>query len=150
MDSVIILLSVLAVILGYRFFIRSRAKRYLMSNSETVELVSIDDLDALFRSSEQARQILFLHDTWSPISGAAAREVSKLDDVVHLIDVSKRNDLSKAVESRTGVRHESPQLFVISEGHQIWNASHYDIRADDIRALLFPPAAAPVVDAAAD
>lgn|GEM_PF-257545 len=136
MDSFVILLAVFAVILGYRFFNRNRAKRHLMSNSENVELASLTDLESLFTSSEQSQKLLFLHDPWCPISGAAAREVSELDGVVHLIDVSKRHDLSRAVESRTGVRHESPQFFVISGGRQIWNASHYDIQADDIRELL--------------
>lgn len=136
MDSVIILLAVFAVVVGYRLFIRTRAKRYLMSSPGTVEISSSAELDALFSLTNHETSILFLHDPWCPISGAAAREVAELDRVIHLIDVSRSHELSRSVATRTGVRHESPQLFVIAGGRHLWNASHDDIQAEVIRQFL--------------
>jgi bacillithiol system protein YtxJ len=38
------------------------------------------------------------------------------------------------VALRTGVRHESPQAFVLLDGVQIWNASHADITTERLAA----------------
>ena len=77
--------------------------------------------------------VLFLHDPFCPISFMANRQVSNLGGTVHRLDVSSEHELKRAVEARTGVRHESPQLFVFEQGNLIWSASHMAIRTDAIR-----------------
>jgi len=84
-------------------------------------------LDPLFVASRAAPAILFLHDPGCPISRAAYRQMMRLDHDIPLIDVRRAHGLSRDVEERTGVRHESPQVIVLRQGRAMWSASHYAI-----------------------
>ena len=56
---------------------------------------------------------------------------------VALLVVQRVRELSREVERRTGVRHESPQAIVLRHGQPVWTASHFDIKSDAVeRALL--------------
>jgi bacillithiol system protein YtxJ len=48
----------------------------------------------------------------------------RLEADIPLIDVRRAHALSRAVEERTGVRHESPQVIVPRRGRAGWSASH--------------------------
>ncbi len=93
-------------------------------------------LDPLFVASCAAPTILFLHDPGCPISRAAYRQLMRLDRDIPLIDVRRAHDLSSAVEERTGVRHESPQVIVLRQGQAVWSASHYAITTQAIAEAL--------------
>jgi thioredoxin 1 len=56
---------------------------------------------------------------------------------VHIVILQTDRPVSDAIAERTGIRHESPQAFVLKGGKSIYHASHYDITADDISAALF-------------
>ena len=58
------------------------------------------------------------------------------DADVNLVIVQRARELSQEIARRTGVRHESPQALVVRNGEVVWNASHYDITADAVRAAL--------------
>lgn len=73
--------------------------------------------------------VLFLDDPFCPISRATRREVRRAAVPVHVVDVARQPALSRAVEERTGVRHESPQVIVLAGGRPVWSASHFDITA---------------------
>ena len=94
------------------------------------------DLDALFASSRDRAILLFLHDPWCPISAMATRQVAQVDADIAKIDVSRQHDLSREVERRTGIRHESPQLILIRDGRAIWDASHSSIDQKTIKSVL--------------
>jgi len=36
-------------------------------------------------------------------------------------------DISRKLEERTGIRHESPRLLVLRSGRVVWSASHFAI-----------------------
>jgi bacillithiol system protein YtxJ len=40
--------------------------------------------------------------------------------------------VSRELASLTGVRHETPQVIVLRDGKAVWNASHFDVKADDV------------------
>ena len=82
---------------------------------------------------------LFLHDPWCPISRRAKGELNALGTDLPTIDVSRQHDLSNEVERRTGVRHESPQLFVLTGGRTTWHASHGRITAAALDEALRAP-----------
>jgi bacillithiol system protein YtxJ len=106
-------------------------------NAPSAELLPIPDgstLDQIFDASYAAPVVLFLNDPYCPVSARAYRRISQVDGTVHLIDVSRQHELNRTVATRTGVRHESPQAFVLHNGAAVWNASHGDITSEQIVA----------------
>jgi bacillithiol system protein YtxJ len=104
-----------------------------------VQFTPVETAEALedwFTRSEAQPVALFLHDPGCPISRAAFRQMSRLSTEIPLIDVRTGTRLSHAVEERTGVRHESPQVIVLRHGQPVWSASHYAITAGDVSAAL--------------
>jgi bacillithiol system protein YtxJ len=100
-----------------------------------VRFVPVADLDALervFTASDESTVVLFLHDPYCPISARAHRRVGQAGGEIHLIDVSRQHELNRAVAERTGVRHESPQAFVLREGKPVWYASHGAITTEGL------------------
>lgn len=93
-------------------------------------------LGQLLDRSHQAPVLLFKHDTACPISAAAHREMSQLAEAVSLIDVNSADDVSREIETRTGVRHESPQVLILRNGDAVWSASHYNITAATVAEAM--------------
>ena len=46
---------------------------------------------------------------------------------LYTVDVRKNTDISREIEKRTGVMHESPQVLILKKGRVVWHASHWDI-----------------------
>ena len=93
-------------------------------------------LNAVFAGAADAPVALLLHDPWCPISASAYEEVEAVDGDVFIVDVSEQHDVSKAVEQLTGVRHQSPQMFVLKAGAPLWHASHGRITEAAVSAAL--------------
>jgi bacillithiol system protein YtxJ len=90
----------------------------------------IDDratLDGLISDSKQKTILVFKHSNACGISARAFRELEKLEGQVNLLEVQAVPDLSREVESLTGVRHETPQVILLRDGKAVWNASHFDV-----------------------
>lgn len=100
------------------------------------EIHDAAELDAVFEKSNEQAVVLFKHSTTCPISAGVYQEISNADADINLIVVQRARDLSTAVAERTGVRHESPQAFVIKNGAVVYHASHYDVTAADIDSKL--------------
>ena len=96
-----------------------------------IELNTSADLDDAFDRSRNGPVLIFKHSQTCPVSAAAFgefREVLDRSDCDHgLIVVQSARLLSAEVESRTGVRHQSPQALVLREGRVVWHASHSGI-----------------------
>lgn len=107
-----------------------------MENAGDDQLASVADLDAVFASSHEQAKMLFLHDPWCPISARASRQVALVDANIVKIDVSRQHELSREIERRTGVRHESPQVILIKDGVAAWDASHTSIDRNSIEHAL--------------
>ncbi len=108
--------------------------RGVRARFEPVE--SSEALADVLDSNATGTTLLFLHDPFCPISTHAFEEVEQVDTVVRLLDVSRHSRLGREVESRTGIRHESPQAILLKDGVPAWHASHGRIRADAVRAAL--------------
>lgn len=93
-------------------------------------------LDELISNSNDAPVILFKHSSTCPVSAGAYREMSKLSEKVALLVVQRARDLSREVERRTGIRHESPQAIVLRNGQAVWNASHWDVTSDAVEEAV--------------
>ena len=93
-------------------------------------------LEELFARSQTEPVLLFKHSNACPISARAYRQMEEVRTPVSIVVVQKSRDLSRAVEERTGVRHETPQALVIRNGRAVWNASHFDITADVVEQAV--------------
>ena len=93
-------------------------------------------LEQLFSRSHEEPVVLFKHSNTCPISAMAYQRMKKLGEGVSLIVVQQSRDLSRAVEARTGVRHESPQVLVLRRGQPVWTASHFDITAEAVEQAV--------------
>jgi bacillithiol system protein YtxJ len=109
--------------------------------TDTAQFQPVADLTALdhvFAQSQSGPRLLFLHDPYCGVSAEAEMEMVEVArrEPVALIDVSAQKALSRAVEQRTGVRHESPQVHVLYHGETVWSASHWRITAPAVSQAL--------------
>ena len=103
-------------------------------------------LDSLFKRSHEGPVLLFKHSNACPISARAYREMQEVNSPVSLVVVQKSRDISRAVEERTGVRHETPQALLLRGGRVVWSATHFDITADAVERAFKNGGAAPPGD----
>ncbi len=102
-----------------------------------VDVTNAQRLDELMAHSNDEPVVLFKHSVTCPISAHARREMERFTEAdVNIVTVQRARELSRAIEQRTGVRHESPQALVIRNGNVVWDASHYDVTADAVRAAI--------------
>ena len=94
----------------------------------------IDDhatLESVITDSKQKPVIVFKHSNACSISARAYREMEKLDEV-NILEVQSAREVSRELANLTGIRHETPQVIVLRDGKAVWNASHFDVKADDV------------------
>jgi bacillithiol system protein YtxJ len=66
------------------------------------------------------------------MSAAAYREMSDFEGEVALVEVQRARELSREIESRTGIKHESPQIIILRNGQVVWDASHFQITREAV------------------
>ena len=93
-------------------------------------------LERLLARSHEGPVLLFKHSSTCPISARAYREMREVKSPVSIVVVQQSRDLSREIERRTGVPHETPQALVIRNGRAVWNASHFDITADVVERAV--------------
>jgi len=93
-------------------------------------------LEQLFARSHEQPVILFKHSDTCPISAMAYQRMKQVASDVSLVVVQRSRELSRQVEARTGVRHESPQVLVLRRGQSVWAASHFDITAEAVEQAV--------------
>ena len=94
----------------------------------------IDDratLENLLTDSSRKPVIVFKHSNACSISARAYREMEQLDEV-NILEVQTAREISRELANLTGVRHETPQVIILRDGKAVWNASHFDVKADDV------------------
>ncbi len=83
--------------------------------------------------------LLLKHSNTCPISQAAFDEFAAyanghLQQPAGYIVVQENRDVSEAVASQFGIRHESPQAILFVKGEPVWHTSHYSINQETIEA----------------
>lgn len=101
-----------------------------------VPVADTKTLDNLLARSHDAPVVLFKHSETCPISAAAYRQMSRLAGEVSLVVVQRAREVSREVEKRTGVQHESPQTIILRHGQAVWSASHFSITADAVESAV--------------
>ena len=77
---------------------------------------SIEELDTLFERSFTEPVVLFKHSNSCGTSAYVFEIMSEFKGDIHLVTVQERRDISNAIAERTGIRHQTPQAFVIVNG----------------------------------
>ena len=101
-----------------------------------INLDSIEKLNELFEKSKEKPVLLFKHSLTCPLSSDASTEMSIVDADVNLVVVQISRNVSNEIESRTKIRHESPQAIILKNGEPVFNASHFKVRAEIIEGAL--------------
>ena len=93
-------------------------------------------LEELFARSHEGPVLLFKHSNACPISARAYSQMEGVQTPVSIVVVQQSRELSREIEQRTGVRHETPQALVIRNGRAVWNASHFDVTAQAVEQAV--------------
>ena len=101
-----------------------------------VTLDTIEKLDELFEKSKETPVLLFKHSLTCGISADASTQLSIVNTEVNLVIVQISRNISNEIESRTKIRHETPQAIILKDGAPIFNVSHFRITADAIEGAL--------------
>ncbi len=89
------------------------------------------DLEAI---KQEACAVLFKHSRTCPVSFMAQAQVKRFaaqhpEVPVYTLVVQDDRELSRQVVEWTGIRHESPQVFVLRRGTVVASASHEGVTA---------------------
>src|SRR6185436_10749147 len=95
-----------------------------------VELRRNEDLERLLEESKEDPILIFKHSTQCPVSSAAYDEFLEFSSHAGeircgVVLVIENRQVSNTVAAKLGVRHESPQVIVVENGRQTWNATHW-------------------------
>jgi bacillithiol system protein YtxJ len=101
-----------------------------------VELPDTDSLDRFLAESNGSLAIIFKHSDSCGISARAHGQMSQIERPVGLVIVQKARALSDEIVARTGVEHETPQVFILRNREVLWTASHGQIKAEAVEAAL--------------
>jgi bacillithiol system protein YtxJ len=101
----------------------------------------VPDQQALEDRLAAGEFLLFKHSLYCPVSARAFEEYQRFvadhpDLPTAWLDVTGQRPLSRLVEERSGVRHESPQAILFREGRPVWDASHGEITAESLAGAL--------------
>ena len=105
-------------------------------------LQGIDELERLIADSEAQPVLLFKHSYTCGISAEALDELiahlneENADVRYAMVTVQTHREISNAVSSKLGVRHETPQALLLRNGRVVWTASHFRVNADSLGKAL--------------
>jgi bacillithiol system protein YtxJ len=115
-----------------------------MGNGLT-ELKTVADLDLALAGSAFRPILIFKHSATCGASAVALEEIDEIDELikqdqlpvdVFIVGVQSARAVSNEIETRLRVRHESPQVLLISNGQVVWRASHFRVTAKAMSAAL--------------
>ncbi len=98
------------------------------------ELQSITDWQDVLELSKEAPLFVLKHSTTCPVSATAYREFDAFttDIPKYFVKIQDNRSVSNEIESDLGVRHASPQLFLMKDRQAVWQATHYAISKSKI------------------
>ncbi len=111
------------------------------NNVNWIPLIFMGQLDEILSISNEKPVVIFKHSTRCSISRMALKQFENefdLEDKVHayFLDLLEYRDISNEIASRFKVYHQSPQLLLIKEGKSVYDVSHSDIDAAELKGKL--------------
>ena len=101
-----------------------------------IKVTGVEQFSDLLSRSQKQPVVIFKHSLTCPVSSAAYDEMEQFAGEVVLVEVQLARELSREIEKRTGIRHESPQVLVLENGKVVWNASHFKVKAQAVAEAL--------------
>jgi bacillithiol system protein YtxJ len=113
----------------------------LNSKVNWIPLTFLGQLDEIVAFSNEKPAVIFKHSTRCSVSRFALKQFENefdLEDKVdaYFLDLLEHRDISNEIASRFGVYHQSPQLLLIKEGKSVYDVSHSDIDAGELKGKL--------------
>ncbi|MFM7858227.1 MAG: bacillithiol system redox-active protein YtxJ [Flammeovirgaceae bacterium] len=93
--------------------------------------------------SNQHPVLLFKHSTSCSISNTSLNRLERnwndeelKGTKIYYLDLLTYRSISNEIAQLFGIEHESPQVIIIKNGDAIYNASHFDIDYNSIKAQV--------------
>nr|WP_315148742.1 bacillithiol system redox-active protein YtxJ [uncultured Flavobacterium sp.] len=106
-----------------------------------IPLTDLGQLNELISSSNEKPVLIFKHSTRCIVSRTALKQFENEFDLenqvsAYFLDLLEHRAISNEIASRFGVYHQSPQLLLIKEGESVYDVSHSDIDAGELKGKL--------------
>ena len=88
------------------------------------------------------KALVFKNSTRCSISRSARMQFEQFalsceDDIkLYMVEVIENGKLSREIEEKTHIRHESPQAILLEGGNPMWSAAHYGITCEAIEKAI--------------
>jgi bacillithiol system protein YtxJ len=106
-----------------------------------IPLTDLGQLNEIMELSHQQPVAIFKHSTRCSISRMALKQFENEFDLEgsvtpYFLDLLNHRDISNEIATRFEVYHQSPQLLLIKEGKSVYDASHSDIDAVELKGMV--------------
>jgi bacillithiol system protein YtxJ len=106
-----------------------------------IHLTDLSQLDEIVTLSNEKPIVIFKHSTRCSVSRFALKQFESEYDLTdsvdaYFLDLLEYRVISNEIASRFGVYHQSPQLLLIKEGKSVYDVSHSDITARELKGKL--------------
>jgi len=106
-----------------------------------IPLTLMGQLDEIIAISNEKPAVIFKHSTRCSVSRMALKQFENeynLGDTlaVYFLDLLEHRNISNEIAARFNVYHQSPQLLLIKDGKSVYDASHSDIDAGELKGKL--------------
>lgn len=102
------------------------------------QLHTLEDLHEYV--AQPGKKLLFKHSTTCPISAKANQEfeayLKDADTTAAVVLVIEDRPVSNQIAEEFGIKHESPQIFLLDDNEVRWNTSHWKITRDAIKEAV--------------
>jgi bacillithiol system protein YtxJ len=97
-----------------------------------VRITDTKAFEELLTRSKERPVVIFKHSMTCTISASAYQQMARFEGEVALVEIQRARELSREIEDRTGVAHESPQVIVLRNAQVVWHASHSKVEAEAV------------------
>ena len=106
-----------------------------------IPLTNLGQLNEITEASLEKPLVIFKHSTRCSVSRMALKQFEKefdsVDEVdIYFLDLIEYRSVSNEIANRFQVVHQSPQLLLIKEGKSVYDVSHSDIDAEELKRKL--------------
>ena len=106
-----------------------------------INLTDMNQLDEIMTVSIEKPAVIFKHSTSCSVSRMALKQFENEFDIkngvdMYFLDLLEHRAISNEIASRFNVYHQSPQLLLIKEGKSVYDVSHSDIDAGELKEKL--------------
>lgn len=106
-----------------------------------IPLTDLSQLNEIMALSKEKPVVIFKHSTRCSVSRFALKQFENEYDLgngvdAYFLDLLAHRDISNEIASRFAVYHQSPQLLLIKSGKSVYDVSHSDIDAGELKGKV--------------